>query len=148
MLSGIRFLSGIPLSFLLTGIRYTTIWWYPLSGKRVSGTSLQHGLDSSEGFTLIQLDDEKNKEKDPSGQIAEENEPPLKPKRSDFPDAASVSNVSNIDHDGREEVGNKMFLARKLLLNTLKRHLKLSKTKSIENQQLSVMREDLTLKKL
>ena len=41
--------------------------------------SLEHGLDSSEGFTLIQLDDENDKEKDSSEQIAEENEPPLGP---------------------------------------------------------------------
>ena len=107
--------------------------------------SLEHGLDSSEGFTLIQLDDENDKEKDSSEQIAEENEPPLGPKRPDLPDAASVGNVSNIDHDDtEEEEGNKKVPGQKTHIEHLKdkRNSKLSKKKSIENQQLSVMRED------
>ena len=38
--------------------------------------SLEHGVDSTEGFASIQIDDENGEEKDCNRQIAEQNAPP------------------------------------------------------------------------
>lgn len=110
--------------------------------------SLEHGVDSTEGFALVQLDDENGEEKNSDEQIAGQNAPPLEPISPEPPvinnDVASVANV-----DSETENGTKRVPGQKPLIEHLKdkRHSKLSKTKSIENQQLAVMREDLALKK-
>ena len=109
---------------------------------------LEHGIDSTEGFALVQLHDQNNKEQNSDEQIAGQNAPPLEPISPEPPvinnDVASVANV-----DSDTENGAKRVPGQKPLIEHLKdkRHSKLSKTKSIENQQLAVMREDLALKK-
>ena len=109
--------------------------------------SLEHGVDSTEGFASIQIDDENGEEKDCNKQIAEQNPPPLELISPESPVNSDVASVANIELDAEE--GDKRVPGQKTLIEHLKdkRHSKLSKTKSTENQQLAVMREDLALKK-
>ena len=109
---------------------------------------LEHGVDSAEGFALVQLDDENNEEQNSDEQIAGQNAPPLEPISPEPPvisnDVASVANVGSGTENGAKRVPGQKSLIEHL---KDKGHSKLSKTNSIENQQLAVMREDLALKK-
>ena len=110
--------------------------------------SLEHGVDSTEGFALVQLDDENNEKQNSDGQIAGQNAPLLELISPEPPVISNdVTSVANVDSDA--ENGAKRLPGQKPLIAHLKdkRHSKLSKTKSIENQQLAVMKEDLGLKK-
>ena len=119
---------------------YNGIW-----GGCPATKSLEHGVDSTEGFALVQLDD--CEEKNSDGEIAGQNVRPLEPISPEPPVINNVVSVANVDSD--TENGAKRVPGQKPLIEHLKdkRHSKLSKTKSVENQQLAVMREDLALKK-